>query len=105
MGDLFLFELPPALEGVKIPEDCDKRDSNNGVPENWMRLNCLMSRWTKQKYAQWGKDPKLVKKAINPKQFWVDKNWTFKQVHLEFFKEFRHLIAIWIDYKDPDTAQ
>jgi hypothetical protein len=51
MGDLYLFELPPALAGVKIPIDADKRDSNNGAPENWMRLNCMMSRWTKQKYA------------------------------------------------------
>lgn len=43
----------------------------------------------------------MVKKGLNPKQFWVEKEWTFKQVHLEVFKQLRHLIGIWVDLKDP----
>jgi hypothetical protein len=99
-GDVVFFELPPQLKDVKFPALVDKRDSNNGAPANWTRLNCLMSRWAKM-YSGY----KLCKKGILPRVFWVQKEWTFKDLHLEVFKQMRCVIAEWIDFKDPGTKK
>lgn len=101
--------MPSELaSGAKFPELIDKRDSNNGLPAEWTRLTCLMSRWekTNASYSYYtSSGTQFKKEGILPRIFWIKRDWSLQQLHLEVFKSLRFLISVWIDYKDPGNEK
>ena len=71
-GVILLFEIPKVLNPLLLPlEQTRKDDSNYGIDQSWMKM-CI------NVY----KDNKLLNL---PRFLWVNKSWTLKELHMNYF--------------------
>lgn len=70
--------LNPSFDNVK---SIDKRDSNNGVSEEYTRLVLGMAKYEKQQYSQ-----RYVKDSMLPRMMWVNKQKTLLDLHHQVFE-------------------
>jgi hypothetical protein len=63
-----------------------------------------MALWKKNN-SSYSNDSAYKQKSLLPRMLWARKDWDLKKLHLNVFKQIRHLIAEWIDYKDPKTTK
>lgn len=76
------YEIDPSLNpSFDNAKSIDKRDSNNGVSEEYTRLVLGMAKYEKQQYSQ-----RYVKDSMLPRMMWVNKQNTLLDLHHQVFE-------------------
>ena len=89
-GILLAFEIPKSLQ-PKLPPttQLSKSDSNYGINDDWTKI-----------VVHIGTDRK--KKTNLPRVIWAKKSWTLKELHMDFFAQFKDAIYRWITEFEKD---
>lgn len=94
-----LYQTPPALN-TAMPAAPHLSDNNNGVDLEWTKLALNIKQFQKLSYSN-----RLTKDSFLPRMMWVRKDWTMKDLHIKVLQYIKHVIAEWIDWKDPNTTK
>lgn len=81
-----------------LPEAAHKYDMNHGLDRKYTRVVCNLATFSKMQWSS-----RYQRDSMLPRILWVDKTKTLKELHYQVFEHFRHLLAEWVDWKDPTS--